>query len=562
MSETNEIDEISRGASRISIQIAHLIAAWRTTNPTAARVPRNVRREINQAIKADAEEQQFAHAQERMRMERTVIEYRWKLVQDRTIRSWDTQGSWFERQRDLAVEHDRLRTSIYNTAYLTAAERGQVNQTIDSIHRDPDATIGKVFRDVGGLTVLRAKLSDGITRLRAGLASATEQRRLQQWNDLHTERAAQIEQRRERPDWLYRGDDWSEPIPYMPVDEPILVHRPGTQHAQHRTVTLRELTHRVNRYAELRFGPDSEHVTPEDIDAYDRAANDYRDVLIADAHFFGAEQAELMATSLKNIDLAYGIRLGGQELLREQNIESGHSGGHGQETPTEPTLGRNQSDPSHLRPEPVITRETERSASRPQPAPSTENHNPVDAATAVDPGYEILVGTTEFITEHPELVDRGIAATLSEGYQWALNQLGDDRNGWPVDAEVTVGIYRPGDDQPVFSAVGPHGMVTDEITQFRAEHNRTPLSEVEQLRAELRAARAENTQLRTENTELVRRFADNDLSPTNPADGPVMPAPGPKLAQPIFQGAVLPQRPTRPTFQGSVLPPTMNGVDR
>ncbi|MEU0872187.1 hypothetical protein [Nocardia brasiliensis] len=42
-------------------------------NPTATRVPRSVRREINHAIKTDAKEQQFAHAQERVRMQRAVI---------------------------------------------------------------------------------------------------------------------------------------------------------------------------------------------------------------------------------------------------------------------------------------------------------------------------------------------------------------------------------------------------------------------------------------------------------------------------------------------------------
>ncbi|MGW0245524.1 hypothetical protein ACWDYH_02680 [Nocardia goodfellowii] len=586
MPDTNEVDEITRGTSRLSTQITHLISAWRTKNPTATRVPRSIRREINQAIRADAKEQQFAHALERARMQRAVIEYRWRRVQDSPVHAWDTQETWFERRRELAVAHDRLRTSIYNTAHLTAVERGQVSQAIDGIHADRHAPIKDIFGKPNGLTTLRAKLADGITRLRAGLAGPAEQRRLQQWNDLHAERAAQAQQRRQRPDWLFTPDP-NQPIAYVPTDYPGLRRDPAS--GVPRPVTVRDLTKRIGRYSQLRFGPDDGNPTPEDMAAYDRRASEYRDVLIADAHQLGAEQAELMATALNNIDLAYGIRRDGQALLQEQGIESAHPNGSNlaeqnerlarqlsamtaerddlRETNGELTdrLGA-QPDQS---PTPARTRDD---IAEPTPAAASDTlhatyaamrdagrarseqerpGSPVDRdQVEQDPGYEVVVGTTEFVTKHPDMVDRGIVTTLSDGYQWALSQLDNERHGWPADAEVTVAIHRPGHADPIYSASGPRGMVTDEIGAAHTEHERTPLAEVEQLRAELHAAHHENEQLRTENTDLVRKFAEHDLTPDRSGStaAPTMPQ-GPKLARPIFNGPVIAR-------------PAMNGMDR
>ncbi|MEU8900687.1 hypothetical protein AB0C65_32820 [Nocardia sp. NPDC048505] len=554
-------------------------------NPTATRVPRSVRREINQAIKADAKEQQHAHALERARMQRAVIEYRWRRVQDSPVHAWDTQETWFERRRELAVAHDRLRTSIYNTAHLTAVERGQVSQAIDGIHADRHAPIKDIFGKPSGLTTLRAKLADGLTRLRAGLAGPAEQRRLQQWNDLHAERAAQAEQRRHRPDWLFTPDP-NQPIAYVPTDYPGLHRDPAS--GVPRPITVRDLTKRIGRYSELRFGPDHGNPTPEDMAAYDRRASEYRDVLIADAHHLGAEHAELMATALNNIDLAYGIRRDGQALLQEQGIESAHPNGSnlaeqnerlarqlsamtaerddlreingeltdrlGAQPDRSPNPDRPRGDvaeptpaaaPDALHATYAAMREAGRERSEQERPDSPVGRDQVQQ----DPGYEVVVGTTEFVTKHPEMVDRGTVSTLSDGYGWALNQIGNDKQGWPADAELAVSIYRPGNELPVFSTTGPRGMVTDEVSQARTEHNRTPLAELEQLRAELHAAHAENDQLRTENTNLVREFAEHDLNAQRPAHTAAMPAPGPKLARPIFHGPVLPR-------------PAMNGMDR
>ncbi|QLY33279.1 hypothetical protein H0264_14505 [Nocardia huaxiensis] len=195
----------------------------------------------------------------------------------------------------------------------------------------------------------------------------------------------------------------------------------------------------------------------------------------------------------------------------------------------ERTLERDPSDP----PDSAVP-EQDREA--PQAAPSQDR----------DHGYEVTVGSADFVQKHPDMAHRIEVGTLADGYTWALDQLGDDSQGWPADADVIVRIRPTGTDAPLHELTGTRYAAIDEVAAWQEDHKYSPLAEIDRLRGELRAAQAEVGQLRTENTELVQKFAEH--SPTSSAP-PATPPTGPRLARPIFAGPVIPQ-------------PTFNGMDR
>ncbi|KZM73292.1 hypothetical protein [Nocardia terpenica] len=505
---TSEVDQITHALSSLGHRVHHVISTWRAANPTARRVPRSVRREINHLIKADNQEREFAHAQERARIERQVIEYRSNLLRDREIRSWDTQATWFERQRQLAVRHEQLRGSIYTTGHLTAIERGRADRALAIAHTHPHIPVKAVFGKPRGLEALKARLHDGFTRLRAGLAGPAEQRRLRQWQQLHHERAAQAIQTLDRSEALAR--DWeNQPIDLVPVEMPTRATAPTSPPAEPE-VSLSELTARIDLYAEvLRYRDQYRGDNPETMKPFDHANARMRDRILADARKLGPEQAALINTALSHID----------HVHRDQPA---------------PGTGPAEQDRAdrHIDQNPV-----------------GDGSGPARPQQVDDRGYQVTVATAEFLSKHPELADRTEVTSLTDGYTWALDQLADDAKGWPDQADLVVEMRRPGDKAPIYQATGPRGMVIDEVVSWQIEHDKTPLAELEQLRTELRAARAENDRLRVENTDLVRKFADNDLTrqptPGTAAAAPRMPG-GPKLAQPIFAGPII----TRPVVNG------------
>lgn len=218
---SSEVDQITSETSSLARTIAQVISTWRVTNPTATRVPRNVRREINQAIKADNRLRELEHAQERVQFEQRLIAYRWRQARDRGVRSWDTQATWFDRQRTLAIEHEQLRTSIYAAQHLTATERGTASHALTQAHRNPYAPIKPVFRTRHGLEALKARARDSYTRVRTGRADRAEQRRTAYWRQLRQERAQHPE--RTVIGYIPIGQlfepDLDQPIPFVPVPE-------------------------------------------------------------------------------------------------------------------------------------------------------------------------------------------------------------------------------------------------------------------------------------------------------------------------------------------------------
>ncbi|WP_227982706.1 hypothetical protein [Nocardia spumae] len=435
---TSETDQIVNEVSGLARRVNHVLASWRTMNPSATRVPRSVRREINALVKADAHQTMFAHSQERRRLTASLVEYRWRLLNEQQIRAWDTPDTWFDRQRELDTARQRIETRIYASQHLTATERGQAVTSLATVHAYPRHPVRPVFRPTFGLDTLRARARDGLTRLRAGLAGPTERRQLQQWEQLHRERAVWAAQQR-----TYQS-------PFTMSERPTIDQGP------------------LHNSARGAF-------------AFAATAGPVADRLID-----------------SNAEPSYQERF-------------------------EPTQ----------QPEPAAE------AAAPQQEPEREPTR----------YYEVVVGTAEMVRTHPELAKRAEFTSLPEGHEWALDQLADDSYGWPDKADLTVQIGDAGTQSPIYHAIGQRNAVIDEVAGWQIDNDHGPVSEIDQLRAELHQARTENEQLRTENTELTSKFADHDLdrqqSPT--ADGPAAAMPRP--AQPIFHGPVITK-------------PVLNGLDR
>ncbi|WP_280266691.1 hypothetical protein [Nocardia wallacei] len=538
----SEIDEITGQVTSLGRKVHHVISAWRRSNPTAKRVPRNVRREINHLIRSDNRAREFMHAQERSHIERRVIEYRWNLLRDREVRAWDTQSTWFERQRQLAIEHQHLRASLYSAPHLTATERGRAERVLTAAHHNPRIPVGRVFRTGPGLDALKARVRDGFTRLRAGwTTNPTEQRRMQQWQQLHRERAERAPygldrstlgrtvdvdqfgtggwvQQAEGEPYAYRLDAQEEAAlrnQWRPPGDTPAQPRPATaQPAEQPKVSVEDLTQRINLYREaVRYRSEYAGDKPEEMRPFDRDNARMRDRIIADARQLGPDQAALADIALNSIE----------QLHRDTPARSQQRG------PVE----RGQ-EPQQRGAATQVDHETAA---------------PVDNEPAV-PRYEVAVATSKFKLDHADMVQRIPAATFAEARDVVLDRLADDKQGWPADAELNAHIFETGETKPLYGAVGTKDVVIDKVVGWQAQHDNSPLGRIEQLQDQLRAARAENDRLRVENTGLVRKFADHD--PTqNPAPkglAPQGPA-GPRLAKPVFAGPVISQ-------------PVMNGLDR
>lgn len=629
---TSEVDQITGEMSRAGRSVVQIIASWRMMNPTATRVPRHVRRDINRVIKADLKEREFAHGQERVSIERQVIEHRWKLVRDREIRSWDTQTTWFERQRQLAVEHERLRATIHTTTHLTATERGQASRAAAATYRDPHTPVGAVFDKPRGLNALRARLHDGFTRLKAGLAGPAEQQNLRQWQQQRDQRS-QPTRRPDRPDPLLNMDP-NQPIDLLPVDIPDSSRAAAPKQSQPE-VTAQDLTARIDLYRDLmqhrQLFPKNNH---EEMQRFDLDNARMRARILADAHQLGPEHASRVDFMLSGIDKIHGSTpdrnanarniaqesgADATEVNREQKSQTAQApqrepdsyqvevisdptdadpnvstkidrqildnradalrwaaqrlADHGSHATVRvyPRYQATDSFHTEIDRDPIYSvagrtdviaaqlhddaqeQGLDQDRSHANPAvPQQDRDSAPATATAPerDRGYQVTLGSADFVQKHPDMAARAEVSSLTEGYTWALEQLADDTRGWPPDAEVTVQIQPTGADAPTRQMTGSHSDIVDQVLTWQTDHEQSPAAEVERLRAELRTAHTEIGQLRTENTELVRKFAEQSPTQDGPASTkrPSMPT-GPRLAQPIFAGRVLPH-------------PVANGLDR
>ncbi|MBY8861125.1 hypothetical protein K7711_31935 [Nocardia sp. CA2R105] len=585
----SEVDQITGEVSSLGHKVNGLINTWRSTNPKATRVPRTVRRDINRLIKLDNQQRQFAHAQERAHIERRVIEYRWNLLRDRDVRSWDNQQTWFERQQQLAIQHEQLRAAIYTTGHLTATERGQADRSLSLAHQHPRIPIKTVFGKTHGLQALAARAHDGFTRLRAGLAGPAEQHRLQQWQQLRLQQTAQTPPQRNRAgmerdveaealrhEWAQEATpadieyaqraqqrdfermraalaEQPTPVPNEPTPAAAPVPESAPVQPQ---VTVSGLNARIDMYAEVlryRDGYDGDH--PEQLRPIDHANAAMRQQIIADARTLGPDQAALVQAALNGVDHSHRAAIAPadvqQELadLRQDYGEMSKSYMTAMSEKTAAEVARDQARDELA----AITQERDQLATR------IGQHQAAGTPAPDEPErkYEVVVGSTRALRKDWTANAKPTsAATLAEAYNIALDRLADENEELSVTRPVSVLIYKagstPGAKPAENDQVYTNTAVLHELIAYTADaqekHGKTQLAQAEQAQERLRATQTENASLRTENTRLVRKFADNDRIRTDGPASPTMPS-GPKLARPIFSGPVLPR-------------PAMNGLDR
>lgn len=369
-----------------------------------------------------------------------------------------------------------------------------------------------MFRKTHGLATLKAKLHDGFTRVRAGLAGPAERRRLQQWQQLRREQIAQAPRR----DPLTNNPD--QPIDLVPAETAAPRRTAPTSPAAPQ-VSLGELTARIDLYVDVtryRNSYTGEH--PEVMRPFDHDNARMRARILADARKLGPDQAALIETALDGID-------------RVHRDQPGHQ----------------------VRPDPVEQDQKPEQRQR-TAATDVEQSTAASAPVENEPAaarYEVQIATKDFWHDHPDKVERIPAATFAEARDVLLDRLADGKEGWPKNAELGAYLYEAGSDKALYGSTGSKDVVMDQVLDWEARHQNSPFGRIDQLQDQLHAARTENDRLRVENTGLVRKFAENDLAQkSHPATAaaPSMPG-GPKLARPIFSGPVLPRA-------------AMNGLDR
>ncbi|MEV6769940.1 hypothetical protein AB0N05_15065 [Nocardia sp. NPDC051030] len=613
---TSEVDQITHEFGRATTKIAQTIGAWRILNPNATTVPRNVRREINSILTQDARDQRHAHAEERSSLRGQLRVYRWKLLTESGIRSADTLETWFERQRLLAQTRDRIETLTYSSPYLNAIERGQIETTLAGIHRDPHTRIGLVFSKPTGLNALRARLHDGLTRLRAGWAIPSEQSQLLPFDSLHSDRRGPAQQRPDRGRW--RSDmniDPDAPIDLNATDLPAPQPFTATP-APLPQVTVEDLTSRINRYRVWVQYRNQHPGDPAEMTPVDRATARLREQIRIDAQHLGPDQAALVDMALFGIDQLHheppdrdgftptdqdhrpGTAATGIDRDQEHAPLDHETGGFRVEVSSDPnpgdsTVARRIDTQTFGTPAEALLWAQQQLANHDNHAAVRLYANSIDAPEQQEPiykvvgridviaaqlgddshtidrdghaegtpaaaperpepgpaeperNYDVTVGSADFVRNHPDMAKRAQVTTLADGYTWALDQLGDDGQGWPAGADVTVHIHHPGAEAPIYESTADRDTVINEVITWQENHEKSPLAEIEKLRTELRAAHTEVEQLRTENTEFARQFAEH--APT--LSTATTPPTGPRLAHPIFAGPVINQ-------------PLFDGVDR
>ena len=103
----------------------------------------------------------------------------------------------------MGLRREQIERNIQEAPTLTAIERGHAAAALMSAHHAPHQQLRKVWgsRQASGVAALKARVQDGLSRLRTGLASPDEKRHLEHWRRLQADRAAHRTRELRAPDW-------------------------------------------------------------------------------------------------------------------------------------------------------------------------------------------------------------------------------------------------------------------------------------------------------------------------------------------------------------------------
>ena len=172
-----------------------ILHPWRAENPHAQRVPRSIRRQINHAVREDNRRQILEYERARLDIEAAVRAHQHNVLIGHRPRVAETPDIWFTRQQQLAQERLAIEQRINAEIRLSQEDRGQAVTALSVAHHAPSVHLLPVYtpQQPSGLHALRARVQAGLSRLRLGLAGEREQRRLEQWEQVHRDRAEQAQ---------------------------------------------------------------------------------------------------------------------------------------------------------------------------------------------------------------------------------------------------------------------------------------------------------------------------------------------------------------------------------
>jgi len=191
-------------SDRFSESVRAIAEAWRIENPQARSVPRSVRQQINLAVRDDNRRQVVDYERARLDIETAVREHQHNMLVGYRPRITETPETWFARQQQLGQQRLAIEQRINAEGRLSVQDRGQAVTALSVAHHAPSVPTLPVFtpQPASGLQALRARVQAGLSRLRTGLVGEGERRRLEQWEQVHHDRAEQAQRlpRREAAD--------------------------------------------------------------------------------------------------------------------------------------------------------------------------------------------------------------------------------------------------------------------------------------------------------------------------------------------------------------------------
>ncbi|WP_280411002.1 hypothetical protein [Nocardia asiatica] len=204
----NEMDEITREFRQLGQAATAAIAQWQARNPGKTKVPRKVRKQAMEQLREAMRAHERMLADER-RFQRAAVE---RMIANHRAMSLDlhrsapgTPEQYARAQWAHAQQRHTLAEQIHSAGHLTREERGQAVMALVSAHYADNPNVRQ--RPVWGpkpygMTALKARLAERVSRVREGLEQRLEHRP-----------ARKAPQRPGAPSVARLHQYWSNPMP-------------------------------------------------------------------------------------------------------------------------------------------------------------------------------------------------------------------------------------------------------------------------------------------------------------------------------------------------------------
>ncbi|WP_330251453.1 hypothetical protein OG874_35745 [Nocardia sp. NBC_00565] len=149
----------SSDSDAMRFALLQIIETWRESEPSATRLPRSVRKQINHTLRDEVRRQEAEHQQTREAITDWIRQHRNTIQSGRAPKLGETVDQWFGRQQSLAQQANTLEDVIQRAPHLSETERGQAIETLRVAHNTPDAPERSPWQQKTGLDALRARVA-------------------------------------------------------------------------------------------------------------------------------------------------------------------------------------------------------------------------------------------------------------------------------------------------------------------------------------------------------------------------------------------------------------------